>query len=414
MISILNYGVNASLQLDLAPGVLVADCVAPAGMDSVETVTAAKAVTQTPIDFPPLRQATVPGDHVVIALGPAVPHAAGVVAAIVPELLSGGATAEDVTILCTQDNGESADQDPRHHLPQPWRDAVQLAKHDPAHQNGLSYLTADAQGTPIYLNRLLCEADLVIPVGCLRLDDFIHSNGSPGVWNDTLYPTFADRTTLDHFAPNGVPLTTGQVAHHRRQVDQVAWLLGVQFTAQVVPGASETALQILAGTPESVFREGRTRCQAAWRRAVPRRASLVVAGVGGGSSQLTWFQVGRALEAALRIVSDGGAIVLCTELAEKLGPALKLLAHSGDSETARSRLRKLRSADAPLARRLAESLDRATVYLLCRLPEDVVSPLGFAHVGSPQEITRLATHHNSCILLPDAQFAWPTVAGEME
>jgi hypothetical protein len=63
---------------------------------------------------------------------------------------------------------------------------------------------------------------------------------------------------------------------------------------------------------------------------------------------------------------------------------------------------------------LAESFGQVTVYLLSGLPEDVVSSLGFAPVSGPAEIARLATHHDSCILLPDAQYAWPTVADETE
>ncbi|HTQ39414.1 MAG TPA: lactate racemase domain-containing protein [Pirellulales bacterium] len=420
MISILKYGVDASLRLDLSPEALVTDCAAPPGMDDSDTVSAAAQATQTPLDFPPLRQATVPGDHVVIALGPAVPQAADVVSAIVTELLCGGAAAEDVTVL--QASGSTAlypsadglkrNLDPRKRLPPELRDAVQLATHDPAHRNGLSYLAADSQGLPIYLNRLLCDADLVIPVGCLRLDDPAHRNGSTGIWNDTIYPTFSDLATLDHFAPNGVPLTAGQIAHRHRQVDQVAWLLGVQITAQVVPAAGDKTLRVFAGIPEAVFRQGRAVCQSAWERKVPRRASLVVAGVGGGSVQQTWMNVGRALEAALRVAIDGGAIVLCTELDEPLGPALKLLAHSTDTAATQMRLRKQRSADASLARLLAESLEHVTVYLLSDLTEEVVSPLGFAHVNDAAEIVRLATHYDSCILLPDAQHVWPTVEGE--
>jgi nickel-dependent lactate racemase len=407
----LKYGVSAILEFDLAEGALVANCLAPTGMDDAAAVDSAQKAIQAPLDFPPLRQATVPGDHVVVALGPSVPQAADLVAAIVPELLAGGTAPEDITILREPPPSGTAAADPRSRLPPPLQDTVQLVSHDPAHRDGLSYLAADAQGAPIYLNRLLCDADLIVPVGCLRVDSVNH-NGNPGIWNDTLYPTFSDQATLDHFSPNGVPLTAGQLTHRHRQVDQVAWLLGVQITAQAVPGASDSTLQIFAGTPKTVFHQGLARCKSAWQCEVPHRANLVVAGIGGGASQQSWVSIGRALDAALQIVNDEGAIVLCTELQEQPGPALQLLSHSSDIETTRSRLRKQRSPDAPLARRLAESLDRFTVYLLSNLAEDEVTSLGFAYVANPQEITRLATHHNSCILLPDAQYAWPTVASE--
>jgi hypothetical protein len=59
---------------------------------------------------------------------------------------------------------------------------------------------------------------------------------------------------------------------------------------------------------------------------------------------------------------------------------------------------------------LADVLDRVTICLLSRLDEDLVTSLGLAYVARPEEIDRLASHYDSCILLADAQFARPTVA----
>ena len=41
--------------------------------------------------------------------------------------------------------------------------------HDPHDRQQLSYLAASAEGRPIYLNRTLYDAELVIPVNCLTL-----------------------------------------------------------------------------------------------------------------------------------------------------------------------------------------------------------------------------------------------------
>jgi nickel-dependent lactate racemase len=188
--------------------------------------------------------------------------------------------------------------------------------------------------------------------------------------------------------------------------------LGVQITAQVVPGRAQKALAVLAGSPEAVFRAGRAQYRSAWETKVPQRANLVIAGIGGSRAQQTWANVGVALEAALDLVNDDGAIVLCTELNAKIGPALRQLTDSGDSETAGHRLRKQHSADAPLARLLAEAQNRVTIYLLSGLPEDEITPLGIAPVGVPEEIARLAAHHESCIVVSDAQYARPVVMGE--
>jgi hypothetical protein len=65
-----------------------------------------------------------------------------------------------------------------------------------------------------------------------------------------------------------------------------------------------------------------------------------------------------------------------------------------------------------LARLLASVLDRITVYFLSGLPEEVVSQLGMAYVATPAEVARLVARRSSCVLLNDAQYAWPVVQGE--
>jgi nickel-dependent lactate racemase len=161
-----------------------------------------------------------------------------------------------------------------------------------------------------------------------------------------------------------------------------------------------------------VFKRGNELYREAWDSSVPQRSDLVIAGISGDQAQQTWANVSDALESALKLVTDGGAVVLCTELETEPGAALKQLANAADSEEAETRLRKQRTEDAPLARQLATLGDRATVYFLSRLPEATVLSLGFAHVAATEEIVRLASHHTSCILIENGQYARPVVAGE--
>ena len=59
----------------------------------------------------------------------------------------------------------------------------------------LAYLAASSEGKPIYLDRALADADLVIPIGCLRLDGTL---GYFGV-GSTVFPTFSDAQNLQRF-----------------------------------------------------------------------------------------------------------------------------------------------------------------------------------------------------------------------
>ena len=101
-------------------------------------------------------------------------------------------------------------------------------------------------------------------------------------------------------------------------MDQVAWLLGINFTIQVVPAAGDGSCTCWPG------RTKRFAAAAASFIAPPggvagRAASLVVAAIEGGRPQQTWENLGRTLATAARLVEDGGAIAVCCELAAAPG-----------------------------------------------------------------------------------------------
>ncbi|MEX2142893.1 MAG: lactate racemase domain-containing protein [Pirellulales bacterium] len=382
-----------------------------------------------PIDFPPLQMAVVTGDKVVLALEPNVPQAAAIIASVVEAVVQGGVSPSDITILRAEDDPQSAAQDPRAELSEASRQQVQLATHHPASRQDLSYLAADEHDHPIYMSRLLFDADVVVPIGCVRLDGPL---GYGGV-HATLYPTFADQAAQERcraaatdgrdggdghkaLAPRPTRRSTGRrerTAAQNAEVTQdeaehVAWLLGVVFTVQVVPGPTENVLHVLAGQLEAVLRRGRQLCQEAWSFDVPQRANLVVAAIDGDAPQQTWDNVGRAVAAAQRIVSDNGVIAVCTELAEAPGPGVRTAAAAENLEQAQRRLQKQKPSDTPVAEQWAQALSRARVYLLSRLEEEQVEQLGAAYVTSADEIGRLIERTDSCVLLGSAQYVLPT------
>ena len=60
----------------------------------------------------------------------------------------------------------------------------------------MAYLAATDDGEPIMLNRLLTDADVVLPIGCL------HSEPPTGYFgiHTPVFPTFSDHETLLAFA----------------------------------------------------------------------------------------------------------------------------------------------------------------------------------------------------------------------
>jgi len=172
-----------------------------------------------------------------------------------------------------------------------------------------------------------------------------------------------------------------------------------------VPAGGGEVLHVLAGAPEPVERRGRQLCTAAWNYEVPGPADLVVATISGGPEEQTWENVGRALEAAGRVVDEDGAVVLCTDLSTDLGPSLRRLVDTRDVRAAGRRIRKDAGDDALPAARLADALHRTRVYLMSRLNEDLVEQLGMAPVANEGELSRLVGRHGRCILLANAHRA---------
>ncbi|MGD9724238.1 MAG: lactate racemase domain-containing protein [Pirellulales bacterium] len=391
----LRYGADSSLPLELPTASLVAYCDAPRGEALTDVAAAADRMLAEPLGYPPLAQACVPGDRVVLALAADVPQAATLVARTVAVMTNAGVAPADITLLRashTNTNGHD-----------PWAELcaelqIVSAIHDPQDRNQLGYLAASATGDPIYVNRALHEADLVLSIDCLRLEE---SLGYLGI-NSAIFPTFCDADNLKRYRLPKSSAPADQ-ARLRQAAEEAGRLLGVQFTIQVVPGRGNDVLHVLAGELRTVLQEGQHRCEAAWEFAVPKRAALVVTTIEGRAEQ-TWDNLARALASAAHAVQEEGAIAVCTELSGELGPALKRMLGCDNPEAAVRNLGRQPLQDSPAAAELLRALARGKVYLLSSLDHELVEDLGLLPLEAGQ-LSRLAARYGSCIVLTNAQHA---------
>jgi nickel-dependent lactate racemase len=320
-------------------------------------------------------------------------------------LLDNGVRAQDITLALAADPTPTGEAEPFAALSDALPAKINSILHDPLSRDSLGYLAAAADGKPIYINRAIHDADLVISIGCLRPAD---SLGSHGI-NSGVFPTFSDAASLSRYQS---PQATAGPERARliKQADEVSWLLGLQFTIQVVPGAGSDVLHVLAGDLNAVVREGNRLCDEAWRSEVPERASLVVVTIEGAEHQ-TWDSVGRALSAASRAVSSDGAVAICADLAERPGAALQQIIGADDLDEALRELAKHPPSGALAAGELVHALRRGKVYLVSRLEEDLVEEMGISPLPAGQ-LSRIAARYDSCIVLPNAQYALAHVHGE--
>ena len=204
-----------------------------------DTAAAVAAALEQPLDYPSLAQCTTPGDRVAIALGAGVPQVAQVTAVIVQTLTDAGIAADGITILRSGGEADTSAGDPCGLLAPSVAERIRVRTHDAVDRRNLAYLAAFESGEPILLNRMLTDADVVLPVGCIQPD---RARGYYGI-HTTLYPEFSDTKTQARFRKHdrfsdGQPTKASIIAELRREVNHVAWLLGVNFTVQAVAGSA--------------------------------------------------------------------------------------------------------------------------------------------------------------------------------
>ncbi len=399
--ALFRYGNQQSLKLELAPGLLRAQCDAPRGEPVRDLGAAVDRALAEPLDFPSLAQAAMPLDKVVLALSPGVPQTAMIIECAIRVLTGNGVAAHDITLVHTI-TSETAAREMLAGVPPHVRKAINLLTHDPLNRDTLSYLAAATDAKPIYVNRAIHDADFVISISEMR------PAGSPGYHgvNSCIFPTFSDAASQGRYqSPRA-----SQHSRLARQADEVAWLLGLSFTIQIVPGVGSEILHVLAGDPRSVLQRGTRLCDEAWSFEVPQRASLVVATIEGPDDQ-TWDSVGRALAAAAATVSAEGAVALCTELAERPGAGLQQVIGADNLDDVLDEVAQHPAADALVAAQLVHALQRGRVYLISRLDDELVEELGMSPLAASR-LSAVAARYDSCIVLTNSHRVTVHVQGD--
>jgi len=324
---------------------------------------------ENPRAFPPLRQAVVSGDRVVIAVGPGVPDIGALLQVVCEVLRSAGVEAGSITILT-----RSKDDAPT--VPEGMNHVV----HDPAEASELAYLSSTANGRRIYLNRHLTDADFVLPVGVIAFDA---AQGVRGPWS-ALYPNLSDQ-------PSAVPTPDPEAA--LAESVEVGWLLGTPFHLGIVDGG-----EVIAGSDAAVREQGTAAVARAWTVELADRPDVIAGSV--GAERATWSDIGRGLANATEVVQRGGKIILLSHLAEPIGPAVGRLSNLDDPREGMAAIQGAENEpDYQAARALAKALEWADVYLSSDLPDDAVEDLGMIPLSRPGDAQRLLANAYSCAVI---------------
>lgn len=353
-----------------------------------------------PLDFPPIQQAFIPDDRVVLALDRHTPESPALVAEVWRILQKRGVSPENVLIIQPALREEAELADPRSELPDEIRQRVRWKIHDPADDSDRKYLATTTNGERVYLAREVTNADIVIAIGFIAFDPVIGYRGTSSVF----YPGLSSPEAFARALGQGhSELGPTDERPMRQMIDEVAWLLGTQFSIQVVPSSGGGASRVLAGICDTVYRHGKRLLDEQWMVQLDHRPDIVVAAVDQDAAGHGWKQVAAALSTARNLVRNGGKIVILSQLQAELGAGLQLIRECENPRDAFKPLRNLAPPDLIAATQVADAVDWANVYLLSQLESDLAEELFFIPLASQAEIMRLLAGDEACVFLGSAQ-----------
>lgn len=382
------------LGFDLADEAIVGRWSGPKGLGPTEAESALREALEHPRDFPPLRRCVAPGDRVAIAMGVGLTDPGRILAVLMEILGDSGVAAGDVSVITSPGVALEAS-------------GAKVIGHDPSDREQLAYLASTAGGRRVYLNHILTDADVVIPIGQLGYDPLW---GRRGPWS-ALFPGFSDAPSLEAMRrdPLDEPSPWNGPREPSGEAFEIGGLLGAFFQVGVVPGIGGP-VEFVAGRAEAVRDQGAAAVDRAWRFRVESQAEVVLAGIGGPDSPTSIDDLAEGLETAGRLVQRGGRIVALSRASGPIGPSLQRLIAAGETPDPARALRGFESdPDSVAGRRLAKVLAWADVYLLSGLDPDLVEDLSMIPLGRPEEARKLVGAASSTFV-NRAELTW----GEVE
>jgi nickel-dependent lactate racemase len=376
---------------------------APPAPPLSDPVAAVRDALETPHDFPALRRALTPDDHVAVIVDEQLPRLGQLLLPVLEHLAQAHVGPEAITLLCAPHGRQQWVEE----LPDQFED-VRIEVHDPSDRRRHAYLATTKHGRRVYLNRTAVDADQLVVLTGRGYDPLLGYSGAAGA----IYPALSDEATrretggrLSLTVPGPVPWPI------RQEAAEVAWLLGAPFLVQVIAGSGEDIVHVVAGSMDSAT-EGQRLLDARWRVQLDEPVPTVILGLAGDPARHGFGELAQALACAARVVEEGGRIVLLTQAMPPLTAGAEMLREAGNPAKALDALRQQAPPDLAAGFQWASAAQKAQIYLLSNLPADVVEELFATPLDKASQVERLVGTGRACLFLADGHKTMAEVKAE--
>ncbi|MFB9751225.1 nickel-dependent lactate racemase [Paenibacillus hodogayensis] len=273
---------------------------------------------------------------------------------------------------------------------------VAVVNHSPLSEHCI-HVGTTAQGTPIELNRLVLQADLLIATGNIEPHRLVGVSG--GV--KALVPGVASKRCIqaNHALSQRFRASLGDPDNPiHRDLEEALRFVPIHFLFNVVANHHGELLGAYAGEPAAAHRRGLEEARSRFFIPVDRTYDLVVVSPGGHPKDAQLYQAVKTLQNAAAFTKPGGSIMLLSRCEELFGNGMLQywLETVGDRAEIVARLQQQFVLGAHKIAHMESILSRHTVYLYSQMPEALVELAGFIPVANVQEWVQARIGRDEC------------------
>ncbi len=260
----------------------------------------------------------------------------------------------------------------------------------------LSYLGETETGTPVFVNRLLKEADFIMGVGQIlphRVSGFSGGGNiiQPGICGE-------ETTGRTHWL--GAQFTGREILGKienpvKEEIERVAQRAGLRWIINTIQDGSGRLIEVVTGDPIQAYRTGAARSQQIYQSILPQEADIVIASPYPYDSEL-WLAA-KGIYAAELAVKQGGVVILVSPCREGISPSHPEVLQFGyqtfedaDQKVRKGIIKKLTAA-AHLVHVGRVIKERAKGIMVSQgISKDETERLGLIYAQEPQEALDIA------------------------
>ena len=355
-----------------------------------------KKALDAPIDYPSLGESIYPGDRVAILVQSELPAARETLDAVIRILESARIETADILVVTTESmqktfdlvevssdadaDAETQNSPTKFRMKSDKRDQpLCFEVHASDDEQAVSYLAANEQGNPVYVNRSLCDCDVILPLSCMTPNKRL---------SDCLYPDFSTDETRARYRKKEDTLNE-RIAEAELANDT----LGLFFSIELIRRPGDVIDDVVCGSRVRTRAIAQDLLGPLWNIDSDDDCDVVVTTIDSPASITSWSNIVRAVNTAATLVEDG-PIVVWSELSEKPKAKVKLACAAQFEGSVPDSLPKR-------LQHFASILCERPVYLKSKLSQNVVESLGLGFVESAESVERIVRPFNKPLLIRD-------------